>query len=103
MVITEVEPEDVVAECRRILGLSATSDAPVDDAFLAAILRRSAGTLCPCSPTTLRSSLLESLQHLDGDEASLTEKIDAVIDGLIVGGDLLELSEAGRAPGAAGP
>lgn len=93
MVIAEIEPEEVIAGCRQALGLSASPQASFDDTLLAALLRRSAGMLCPCSRATLRGALLESLQYLDKDESSLSERIDAVIEGLIIGGDLLELSE----------
>jgi hypothetical protein len=91
MVIVEIEPEEVIAECRTILRLPAGGRVD-DDVFLAAMLRRSAGTLCPCSPVTLRAALLESLQHL-GSEETLEARIDAVIEGLVIVGDLLELSD----------
>lgn len=91
--ITKVMERDVLAECRRMLGLSNKQESLVDDTLLAALLRRSAGIHCPCSRTTLRTSLLESLQYLYPDEMSLIEHIDAIIEGLIVGGDLLELND----------
>lgn len=91
--ITKVTERDVLAECRRMLGLSNKQEDYIDDTLLAALLRRSAGIHCPCSRTTLRASLLESLQYLCPDEMSLIERINAIIEGLIVGGDLLELND----------
>ena len=93
MVIAKIEPEDVLSGCRQTLGLPVTPDISIDETLLAALLRRSAGILCPCSRTTLRAALLESLQYLEKEESSLSDRIDSVIEGLIVGGDLLERSD----------
>ena len=41
----------------------------------------------------MRAALLESLYGLTPDEQELPEAIDAVIEGLIIGGDLLELND----------
>ena len=92
LVITEVTPDDVVAGCRHTLGLP-TTQASIDDTLLAALVRRCAGILCPCARTTLRASLVESLQYLPGSEDPLADRIDSIIEGLTVGGDLLELSD----------
>ena len=93
MVIVKIEPDDVIAGCRKTLGLPPETESPIDDTLLAALLRRSAGIHCPCSRATLRASLLESLQYLSPDEASLSERIDAIIEGLMVVGELLELND----------
>lgn len=91
--ITEIKPDDVLVGCRQTLGLSENHRELLDEVLLAALLRRSAGIHCPCSRTTLRASLLESLTHLSEDKQTLSERIDTIIEGLIVGGDLLELSD----------
>lgn len=93
MVISEIQPREVLSECRGILGLSESPESGIDDRLLASLLRRSAGIHCPCSRTTLRASLVECLRFLSQDEISLSERIDDVIESLIVGGDLLELSD----------
>ena len=96
MVIARIEAADVLADCRQSLGLSEPSETihePLDEILLAALARRSAGIHCPCSRATLRSSLLESLRLLSEDEKTLADRIDAVIEGLIIGGDLLELND----------
>lgn len=93
MEIIEITADEVLKECRHTMGLpEATADA-LDDTLLAALLRRGAGILAPCSPSTLASSILESLQYLGHDEETLQVRIDVVIENLIVGGDLLELSQ----------
>jgi len=93
MTITVIEPEDVLAGCRQALGLPDAGDASIDDILLAALLRHNASILCPCSRTTLRAALLESLQYLSEDGDTLSGQIDSVIEDMIVGGDLLELSD----------
>ena len=93
MVITKIGLHDVLRGSRQTIGLSGNAHDIVDDVFLAAMLRRSAGIHCPCSRTTLRVSLLECLQYLSKEEKLLAERIDQVIERLIVGGDLLELSD----------
>ena len=93
MVIARITREDVVADCRETLGLPPGRGRPLDNQLLAGLLRRSAGIHCPCSRATLRASILDSLQHLSGKVDSLPERIDAVIESLIVGGDLLELND----------
>ena len=91
--ITKVLARDVLAGCRQTLGLPDNQEDLVDDVLIAALLRRSAGIHCPCSRTALRGSVLESLQRLSPDEMLLSKRIDEIIEGLIVGGDLLELND----------
>lgn len=93
MIIAEITPEDVLIGCRRTLGLSATPEDIIDDVLLAALSRHCAGVSCPCSRATLRRSILESLEYLSEDKTALSDRIDTVIEGVIVSGDLLELSE----------
>ena len=93
MVISRITANEVLSNCRRILSLPINQPQFLDDALLAGLLRRSAGIHCPCSSTTLRTSMLESLEHLSVDAKSLSEHIDSAIEALIVGGDLLELND----------
>ena len=93
--IKEITRHEVLVGCREILGLSDVDNAIVDDDLLTALVRRSAGIHCPCSRTTLRSSLIEALQHLCDSEASLPDRIETIIEGLVVAGDLLELHDVG--------
>jgi len=93
MVVTELRPDDVLADCRRALHLPAAAGTPIDDGLLAALLRRSAGMHCPCSRAALRASLVESLRGLSQDDKQLADRIEEIIDALVVAGDLLELSD----------
>jgi len=100
MVIARIDSAEVVAQCRVALGLVEGSDSGIDEALLAALVRRAAGFVCPCSAASLRTTVAESLQMLlEGDD--LRERIDAVIEDLLVGGDLLELHDVAIDDGAA--
>ncbi|HBZ44050.1 MAG TPA: hypothetical protein DEO85_08360 [Maritimibacter sp.] len=89
--IAEISREKVVTQCRSALGIEPHA-ATVDDPFLAALLRRTAGMLCPCSRTALRAAIVESLSYLH-DLDDLASRIEELTDELIVAGDLLELSD----------
>jgi len=93
MVIAEISLELVLRATREALGLRASADRLIDDPLLAALLRRAAGILCPCSPSTLHAAVLGSLQYLEEDTVALSERIEAAIEGLMILGDLLELSQ----------
>ena len=68
MVIEQISREGVLQASRESLGLS-PSAGPMDDPLLAAMLRRAAGILCPCSPATIINSVLDALQYLVEDGA----------------------------------
>ena len=93
MVITEVSADEVLRSSREALGLPVASSNGFDDPMLAASLRRAAGTLCPCSPSTLVTAVLESLRYLIKEDVTAQERIDAATEALIIGGDLLELNQ----------
>lgn len=90
--ISVVSPEDIVRYCRSILNLQG-ADQGIDDIFLSAMIRRTAGALCPCSRAVLRTALVESLGHLDQEPSALPTRLEGLIDDLLVVGDLLELSD----------
>ncbi len=92
-VIVSVTASEVLAGCRRTLGLPEQHGGIVDDVLLAGLLRRSAGMHCPCSRATLRASVLECTQALSTDHAALPQRIDDAIEALTLGGDLLELDD----------
>lgn len=90
--IVELAPEDVIRYCRSFLGIS-TEPAQLDDVLLAGLLRRCAGILCPCSRAALRTAITESLSYLHPDNSAVLDRLDDLIEDMIVGGDLLELPD----------
>ena len=91
--ISRATATEVLAYCRKTIGLSGCQDAKIDDSLLAALARRSAGINCPCSRITLQNTLLECMQGLPTNYDCLDEAVNHVIEALIVGGDLLELAD----------
>jgi hypothetical protein len=90
MVVQLITEADVVALSRQALGLA--GDARVDDeAFLAALVRRAAGILCPCSERTLCRAVLESLDHLAENPEPMEAAVETAIEKALIAGDLLEL------------
>ena len=65
----------------------------MDDPFLAALLRRAAGILCPCSASTMIASVMEGLQYLVEDRDATERQLADLTEMLIVTGDLLELNQ----------
>lgn len=90
--INEITSQEVIGYCRTVLGVQEAGHG-INDVFLTSMLRRTAGIVCPCSRSVLRSALGESLSHLGEDQEILSQRIAALIDDLIVAGDLLELSD----------
>lgn len=91
--IEKIEKQDVLDVCRETLGLNNSGCSKVDQELLIGLVRRCAGIYCPCSRATLRRSLVEALQYLADSEEVLAERIEAIVEGLVVTGDLLELHD----------
>lgn len=93
MVIAQLAKEEVLVSCRHELGLPESSSGKIDTVFLAFLIRRCAAIYSPCSKNSLKSVVLDTLQYIyDGNE-DLDLLIDSSIENLIVGGDILELSD----------
>lgn len=91
--IDRISTQEVLAGLYQTIGIPNQSENVVSDQLLAGLLRRCAGIHCPCSRVTLRKSILECLQNLTEEEEISSERVDETIEGLIVGGDLLELND----------
>lgn len=91
--IEVVDAETVIATAASSLGLSAEGAAALDDTYLAASIRRLAGFLCPCSPTTLVQSVIDSHRALAPDGPEFAERVVESVEALTAIGDLLELSD----------
>lgn len=89
--ITQVSVKEVLTASRDQLGIPPSSS--IDGTLLAAILRRAASIYCPCSLSTLTATVTESLAYLTDASSELQDRVNAAAEGLIVIGDLLELSQ----------
>ena len=89
----EMQAHDVVGRCRRSLMLSDGQESIVDIKLVGALLRRAAGIYCPCSRATLGAAAIDCLRYCDADQNHLSDLVDSAIDGLLVVGDLLELTD----------
>jgi hypothetical protein len=93
MVIQQITDEEVVSLSRRALALPDQAGT-YDEAFLAALVRRAAGILCPCSERTIFRAVLESLDRLAEDAAQLETDVETALEKAMIAGDLLEFSQA---------
>lgn len=93
MVITHISPDEVLRIACKTSGLKPHAAKMTAEPLLAALVRRVAGTLCPCSPSTLSSAVLDGLYHLSPAPSDLAGQLETIIERLIVIGDLLELSQ----------
>ncbi len=92
MVVQQINDEEVVSLSRGTLALP--GDAGLhDEAFLAALVRRAAGILCPCSDRTIFRAVLESLDRLTEDAARLEADVETAVEKAMIAGDLLEFSQ----------
>jgi hypothetical protein len=93
MAIVEISGKALLEKTRRALRLPDDPAGAIDRPLLASLLRRAAGILCPCSASTLASSIVDSLQGIAPDLTATQLEVETAIEALIVGGDLLELSQ----------
>lgn len=93
MSIIEISGTQLLAQTRSDLGLPESSTLLIDEPLVAALVRRAAGILCPCSASTLVYSILDSLNWLSQDPEELANRIEEMVDQLVVLGDLLELHQ----------
>lgn len=86
--LTRVELEELGVEA---LGLDASALDLLTPEAIAAMIRRAASFVSPCSPRTLRESIISSLDHLHDSPSELRTRIDAAVESMVGFGDLLEL------------
>ena len=89
--IGEATADDLICATRGMLGLS-TGSPDIDEPYLASSLRRLAGFLCPCSPSTLVRAMVDSHRGLLAKD-EFSERVATSIDTLVAIGDLLEVGD----------
>lgn len=92
MDLTEITSHELLQQVRRAFGLPFVMNNQLDEVLMAALIRRAAGFLCPCSRATVATAVVESLEFL-ADPETLRDRVDAAIETLIAFGDLLELNQ----------
>lgn len=90
--LSEISKQQVLFNARKSLGLLPTAD-PVDDSLIAAVIRRIASNNCPCSFASIVTSTVQYLKSIIDDTNDIDNVVDNILDKMIIGGDLLELSE----------
>lgn len=87
-VLTRGELEELGVEA---LGLDASALDLLTPEAMASMLRRAASFVSPCSPRTLRETIVSGLEHMYDDPNELRNRIDAAVESMVGFGDLLEL------------
>jgi hypothetical protein len=90
--VTQVlTPDDVAIRSIRSLGFDPSQVAINDPVVLAALVRRFAAFLAPCSARVLRDRVAEGVNGIAGADEISGEAIDEMINALVSYGDLLDL------------
>lgn len=93
-------PIEVAIRTIRSLGLDPSTTGMSDPVVVAALVRRAAAFLAPCSPRALRERVLAGVRGLS-EHAVAGDDIDEMINSLVSYGDLLELpAREGEGSGA---
>src|SRR5690606_5533726 len=91
--IARMTPEQVV-EAMRSSSRAAAGGSDVDAKLIAVAVRRVAAALCPCSISSLSAEIAQSMAFLPGaSDEEFRQRIDEIIEQLVVHGDLLELPQ----------
>src|SRR2546425_9834968 len=91
-VISILSPAEVHARKVRELGLDPRLVDLTSNEAIAAALRRAAGFLCPCAPSSLVRSVTNSLRGLVAG-LDIKQSIEGILDAMVAHGDLLESSD----------
>lgn len=84
-------PDAVAIRSIRAVGFDPSRVGIADPAVLAALVRRSAAFLAPCTPRVLRERVAEGLNGIAGADEVSRDAIDEAINALVSYGDLLDL------------
>lgn len=98
--LRQLTREELLGAAAQQLGLDDGHADGLSTALVAAVLRRTAVSTCPCPRDAIVDIATASLQGLD-DSESTRDRVREVLDRLVVIGDLLELGNASSLPGVA--
>jgi hypothetical protein len=88
--VKTVSSSDLIQWLIGELGLNADALGIDSVEVLSALVRRTAGLLCPCPKKTILNTIMQSLDGVVSDLGELRDTVDDVIDTLVAHGDLLE-------------
>lgn len=83
--------EEAATRAIRTLGLRDWEGKITSVEVIAAMLRRAAGLMCPCSNRTLVQAVMIALDGLVTEAADTKGLVDSTLEEMVVNGDLLEL------------
>ena len=86
-------PKELEAKKVRELGLDPAQVGLSSPEAIAGALRRAAGFLCPCSPTTLIRAVLRPLEGVVSNLDGVRERVEDILDAVVAVGDLQEHSD----------
>ena len=84
-------PDSVAIRSIRALGFDPSRVGIADPAVLAALVRRAAAFLAPCTPRVLRERVAEGFNGIASADDASRDAIDEAINALVSYGDLLDL------------
>lgn len=87
---------DITKEIVRELGFDPEDVAVTSIEVLSALVRRTAGLLCPCPRKRVLKNVLQSLDGVIPNHEDLKDEVDETIDMLVAHGDLLEHNDITR-------
>lgn len=92
--------EDIVASSLQALELDPRAKSYDSVESIAALLRRAAGSLCPCPPRRIQQTVVSVMTPLVPDASHLHDRVGEALDTLVAIGDLLECAQLQLAPDA---
>lgn len=90
MKVIVLSSKDIAQDIVRDLGLNPEYVAVTDIEVLSALVRRTAGLLCPCTRKKVLKNVMQSLDGVIPNHGDLRDVVDEIINMLIAHGDLLE-------------
>lgn len=88
-----LNPQNVAEEIIEELGFDPKLLEISSREVLSALIRRTAGLICPCTKRRIQKTVLNSLNGLVNPLSDIRESVDELIDLLIANGDLLEQND----------
>lgn len=96
MKVNVLSPTEVAQEIVIDLGLNTEHVVVTSIEVLSALVRRTAGLLCPCTRRRVLKNVIQSLDGVIPNHENLKDEVDEIINMLIAHGDLIEHNDITR-------